>query len=183
MVRFFSKKEKGFSLLEVVVAVFIFSLIMVFTASVFGRAFQGYRTAKVIQKDLENAQYAMNLVAKTIRTSKIIVPPATSTVLAIRVYDYSQLSNKCIEYKFENNKLKSGASNIADTDETLCISTTSIVPSDMTTGTIAGSFSAVPSSPTVTGKVTISMKVCPSSPCPGNPKDEARIQTTVSLRN
>lgn len=171
----------GFTFLEVIIAVAIFAIIMVAVSGIFGKSFKSYRGTQAIQKDMENAQFALNLMAKTVRTSKIIVPSVTNTVLAIRIYDYSQLSNKCIEYKFENNKLKSGASNIADADEMLCTSTTSIVLSDMTTETITGSFSVVPSSPTVIGRVTISAEVCPPGGCSGAEKDRARVQTTVSL--
>ena len=177
--------RRGFSFLEVVVATFIFAMIMVSTAAVFGRTFGGYRSARVIQKDLENAQFGMNSMAKMFRTSVVVSPVAAGTVSIIRVYDYSQASQKpCIEFQISGGSLQSHS--LAATDKTAC--GTASFPAfssndNMTTGYVTGNFYVVPSATNLVGKLTTYLQICPSNPCTTNPKDTARIQTTVSLRN
>jgi len=155
-------------LLEVMVAVFIFSLIMIAASYIFVKAFQGYRNARAIQKDLENAQYTMNLMAKTIRTSSII----SSGTDYVRIFDYSQTAgNGCIEYRFNNseNKIKAGSTHT--TDKASCTGSTSITLSDLSNVYVDKAvFSVVKSESGKVGKVTISMKVCPPSGCSGSEK-------------
>lgn len=168
---------RGFTLIEVVVAMFIFVIIMTTVSGIFGRAFQGYRGAKAIQRDLEAAQYAINLMAKSLRTSSIISNSPTS----VNIYDHSQ--DKCIVYRFDSdNKLKISSANPSfPGDKDTC--TFSGTLSDMTTGYVAGNFLVVPSLAGIVGKVTVSIKVCPPTGCTGSPRDEAKIQTSVSLRD
>lgn len=172
--------------MEVIIATFIFSLIMVSTSEAFGRFITAYRTTRAIQRDLENAQFAVNSIAKMLRTSVVVVPTTPSTVPSIRIYDYSQASatqKPCIEFKFNNGFLQSQS--LAAADITVCDTATFPLTgfSNMTTGFVTGNFSVTPSAASLVGKVTVSMQVCPSDPCLANPRDMARIQTTVSLRN
>jgi len=183
-------KKNGFTLIEVLVSIFIFSLLMVVTFDFFSSSVFGYRNSKAIQKDLENAQYAMNIMTKTLRTSSII--KYGSNGYWIRSYDYSRKTGKCILYQFNStsNKLESGSSDVADSDKTLCESA-SITTKEMTASYINNfEFIVVPSSattdPKVVGRVTISAEVCATNNCAGTAygeKDAARIQSTVSLRN
>jgi len=178
-------KKNGFTLIEVLVSIFIFSLLMIVTFDFFSSSVFGYRNSKAIQKDLESAQYAMNIMTKTLRTSKVI----DSSSSMIRIYDYSRKTEKCIVYRFAGNKLVSGSSNVADTEETLCTPALSIQTKEMATNYINKfEFSVMPSSadPKVVGRVTISAEVCATLNCAGTvygEKDAARIQSTVSLRN
>jgi len=179
-------KKNGFTLIEVLVSIFIFSLLMIVAFNFFGSSIFGYRNSKSIQKDLESAQYAMNIITKTLRTSKVI----DSNSNMIRVYDYSRITGKCILYQFSGNKLFSGSSTAANFDEKLCASA-SITTKEMATNYINNfHFSVVLSSattdPKVVGRVTISAEVCATNSCAGTTygeKDMARIQSTVSLRN
>lgn len=190
-----SKKNKGFSFIEIIVAMFIFVIMMTATTAFFGRSMFSYRSAKAIQKDLESAQFAMNLVAKSLRTSTVVNYDTSTSIKYVQIFDYSQ--NKCIQYKFIGNALKVASYNVGyDTDpvdqelnKTNCDEAVSFSDSNfsaMTSGIISGSFNIIPSSDSpikTVGRVTISMKVCPESGCSGNPKDEAKIQSTVSLRD
>ena len=91
----------GLSLIEVVVAMGVFSLLMAVVSVAFSGGFVAYRNAASAQKYLENAQYIMNDLAKQLRTSSIIDPignPATNTSPAsITFFDHSQ--SKCIAYR------------------------------------------------------------------------------------
>jgi prepilin-type N-terminal cleavage/methylation domain-containing protein len=182
------KNKRGFSLLEVLAAMFIFVLIMMAVSMSFSSLFGGYSSAKSIQKDLENAQYSMNLMAKSLRTSSVINSCASSpcNITDITVYNYSKLSGKCERYVFTGGKIRHGYATNAeiDSDKTKCLSTTVAngLLTDLTSNNISNAvFSVVPSNDTagseVLGKVTISMKIS------GARNDVAKIQTSVSLRS
>lgn len=177
--------------MEIIIAMFIFTIMMTATTAFFGKSMFGYRSARAIQKDLESAQFAMNLIAKSLRTSTVFVP-ASGLNAGVKIYDYSQ--NKCIEYKFDSGALQVATFNTGydvepvnvETNKTDCQTRTLSGFSPMTIGTVTGSFYIIPSSDSpikTVGRVTMSMKVCPESGCSGNPKDEAKIQSTVSLRD
>lgn len=170
--------------MEVIVAVFIFAIMMTATAAFFGKSMFSYRGARAIQKDLESAQFAVNLVAKSLRTGSIYDYKNKASAF-VKIYDHSQ--GKCIEYKFESSALKySWGTPAGANDEEKrinCPATPLSALQSITAGTVTGFFDVIPSVPNIVGKVTISMSVCPESGCSGNPKDEANIQSTVSLRD
>jgi len=66
------KNQKGFTLVEMMVSVFIFALIMASIAGIFGRQISSYKKTRIMANDLENAQFAINYISKTLRTSSII---------------------------------------------------------------------------------------------------------------
>lgn len=93
--------QGGFSLIEVVVAMGVFSLLMAIVSVVFSGGFAAYRNTASSQKYLENAQYIMNDLVKQLRTSSVISPagdPGTNTSpVSITFFDYSQ--SRCIMYR------------------------------------------------------------------------------------
>lgn len=178
--KFCFSKKRGFSLLEMLIAIFIFTLIMVASSTFFARSIQTYKNVRATQRDLENAQYVMNLMAKTLRTSSIIA--SGSSPLYIDIYDYSQ--SKCIRYSFSNNAIKTNSIGAADKKD-CTFSNTGFT--DLSNFYVNNAyFSVTPSSKTATGapillgKVTISLEICPSAT---SCSDKARIQTSVSLRD
>jgi prepilin-type N-terminal cleavage/methylation domain-containing protein len=177
---FFSRKQ-GFSLLELMIAIFIFSLIMVSSSTFFGRSIQTYKNVRSTQRDLENAQYVMNLMAKTLRTSTIKFSDASNIV----IYDYSRIADACIQYSFSSNRIQSRSADVTKDDCTTSAPFNSF--SDLSNVYVNNaSFSVIPSSDSpskVLGKATISMEICATSGCTGTEKDKARIQSSVSLRD
>ena len=185
-----NKKKKGFSLIEVLVALFVFSLLVATLANVFVGFLGAQQNAKNTQRNLEGAQLALNSLAKTLRTSKIIAPTASPwTVDRIIVYDYSKAAededNACLEYVIVGDKLSLRAGNL---DETTCAE--GALPPGGTSlidGRVFGGFMVTPFVDGVSaGKITVSLQLCPKGGDPdacnattGNP---IRIQTTVSLR-
>lgn len=189
-----SKNKKGFSFIEIIIAIFIFSLMMISVAGIFSNSFGGYRSARVIQKDLEDAQFIMNQMAKILRTSSISNPgslPASSII----VFDYSQ--NKCFKYQRTSDKKIS----IGSVDPPLVETPPSSARIEFEKDTAAWckdkSFSLEPmaafhientapfyvisSSDGELGKVTISLSICQNaSSCS---KDQINIQSSVSLRD
>jgi prepilin-type N-terminal cleavage/methylation domain-containing protein len=186
------KNEKGMTLLEVMVAVFIFSLIMVAVVQIFGSSASGYRNAVKIQRNLEDAQYAMNQITKTLRTSTVV--KYDPEVEEIRVFDYSipSDSDNCLEFKFDNSsekKLMVGSERDDAQDDcngsSPLTSPSFLSNKEMTVGRIENmKFDVVSSESGKVGKVTISMEVCAdnSSSC-SSATGKVQIQSTVSLRD
>ncbi len=186
-------------------AIFVFSVVMVASTVIFGSSIKGYRNARAIQKDLENAQNAMNIIAKTLRTSTVyqcssdglnwgVDCSVVSSIKAIRIFDYSQ--SKCVMYNFRssNNVLEEIKFSITESDNPAanCVVDASYgsggSSSDLIdTGNVTGQFDVIQSSipPAslipVVGKVTVSMEVAPDPSA--SEKDKVRIQTSVSLRD
>jgi len=193
-----AKKAKGFSLIEILIAVFIFSLIMTATTQVFTGLIKGYFKTKKVQRDLENAQFASSLLTKSLRTSVLIkcdgaASCAGGSHASLQVYDYSQ--KKCIIYQISGNNLKIGSEDYSvghDTDPAGDCAAKTFIASEMFSmasdiSSDSGKFYVVPysaSAPKEVGKVTLALKICPGAVCGGgSTSDEADIQSTVSLRN
>jgi prepilin-type N-terminal cleavage/methylation domain-containing protein len=180
--------NRGFSLIEMIIAIFIFSLIMAAVTGAFVSAFSSRNKAKAIQRNIEDARFAMEIMAKTLRTSSVVDYYPSSSITFI---DYSQAKN-CTKYYLDSyGKLKSivdysVVGSDLDTLKTDCrnASFSSGTESIMISGTLndfsvqADLSDGTPSSKQL-GKVTISMTVCADSAC----QTDSTIQTTVSLRD
>ncbi len=185
------KKNKGFTLLEVIIAIFIFALSAVAVMQIFAGSMSGYREAKNTQRNLEDAQFIMNQIAKTLRTSSIVFPTilSHSTSSNVKVYDYS--SGKCWAYLFDNgsSRIKSDSDSVPAAslgDPISYCKGFSPTYTSMTDFYTTGSFYVYPSnndpagSGEQLGRVTIQMNVCPGVSSCSHPE---RIQTSVSLRD
>lgn len=62
----------GYTFVEIVVAMFIFTTAMSIIANVFAATFSSYRHSRMQQQNLEKIQQLNNLMAKEIRTSSIV---------------------------------------------------------------------------------------------------------------
>ncbi|MDD5397312.1 MAG: type II secretion system protein [Candidatus Moranbacteria bacterium] len=174
--------KKGFSLVETLVAVAIFSLAAVMFAGSFASFLKTSLAAKQAQRNAESAQYVINLMAKTIRTSAIAKFDSVNSK-KIRVLDYSQPTNanNCIEYEYSNSDNKIIVSSAVATDVNDCKNKNNMPTSELTkAGEISGlSFSNVDADPATApyGKVTIVVDIASNDP--SNP---SKVQTTTSLR-
>ncbi|MFA6974146.1 MAG: prepilin-type N-terminal cleavage/methylation domain-containing protein [Parcubacteria group bacterium] len=195
-----NKNYKAFSLVEVLMATFVFSVIMVGVAGAFSSSVFSYKSGKNIQQNLEQAQFAMNLMTKTIRTSSIVrcydgsgwtVPVGTCPAGiydGIMVYDYSQA--KCIQYLYNaQGKITVNYGEINDAANMAAGCKTWGTAQDMALNInelllrVTQSAAAGAGTPATVGKVTISMEACSNAGCAGNANDRAILQTTVSLRD
>lgn len=168
--------------MEMIVAIFVFSLVMTTVMATFTSVVTARKRTKAIQQDVEDARYAMELMAKTLRTSSVLSATATD----LQMFDYSQ--SQCTEYKYDNVAKKLGSLSGTWTNSAIpnvtpaC--TFSGISNDMTSGFVgSANFSAISSAPAPSkkiGKVTIAMKVCYNKDCS---TDAPTIQTTVSLRD
>lgn len=171
--------RQGFSLLELLVSIFIFSLIMTIVTTIFVQVFNSRKKAKEIQVNIEDARYAMELIAKSLRMSNVKSGDAALTDNIV-VYDYSQSS--CIRYYADAGELKVGYSG---DDEPGCGSSSIFdAPRTMISGNLNNFSLKVESSDNdpaqkKIGRVTMAMTICADDTC----RTKETIQTTVSLRD
>ncbi len=178
MKRFSRHSCRGFTLTEILISMFVFTVMMVSVSQISSTAFFGYRNTRAIQRDIENAQFSMNVIAKELRTSSVVAPvtgPFPINSSSVKFYDYSQ--EKCFQYRIDSNtnRLEVDSSNDVDADACRARVFGSFLP--VSTGVIAGSFRVTPSAPGTVGKVTMFLDISEG------PSHHARIQTTVSLRD
>lgn len=177
-----SQNSRGFSLLEVLLATFIFSIIMVGVTSYFVSITVANQNTKRLQQNLEDIQFTMNRIAKSLRTSVVI-----SSHGDLRVFDYSQ--SLCLRYKFEGNGMVEYSALLpeGEPDEkvwcnnlSLSSFTSSTLVSVTNGAALSGQFFVSPSSDTpgseAAGRITMNATISRQG-------SSSTIQTTVSLRN
>lgn len=179
---------KGFTLIEMIIAMAILVVMSTAIAGTFASGFSTYGTSRELQRNLETAQYAMNTLEKYLRTSTIISDPGTN-VKSMTFYDYS--SQRCFRYRIiaagaDSNLFAQWFSTSTPFGANPCVTASGSfsASAQVTTGYVTGGFSLVPSdkktSPKKMGRVTINLSVKKDS-SPSSP--EARIQATASLRD
>ena len=184
------KRLGGFTLVEIMMSLFIFLLIMTAASNIFIASFQGYRNTRAVQRDLENAQFLLTSLAKELRTGSIVSPASQSVTQAVKFYDHSQ--KLCTEYR-----INSGSRTLEKASRPIAAPTPPITPTQIcaatplgsfvviSTGTVSGQFFVRPSegdpndpgAPKELGQVTISIQVSEGA------THFSRIQSTVSLRD
>ncbi|MDD2766583.1 MAG: prepilin-type N-terminal cleavage/methylation domain-containing protein [Candidatus Moranbacteria bacterium] len=173
---FLTKPYRGFSLVEMLVAMFIFTLVIGATSQIFTRAFVGYREQKRLQSDIESAQFALNTMAKELRTASVSNSTLNGNNTSIRFFDYSQ--KLCFRYTISADAGTLSVRSKPGTTLGNCngggYSTSTSIVSHITRGRFYVRRSS--NSPRV-GKVTISLFVDSGQAAP------THLQTTVSLRD
>jgi len=183
---FYAPCRNGFSLLEMIIAVAIFALVAVAAMSAYVNIFKAGKNAKTVQKNVENARGAMDIIAKTIRSGTIDGAPTQSDIFLF-VYDAgSKTDGKCFKFSFIGNSIQEKQTAIShDRLATYQDCSSAGVASyygsaiDLvnTSGfTVTGKFAATLPAPSAAGKVTILAKVQNLSGT-----DNANLQTTVTL--
>jgi prepilin-type N-terminal cleavage/methylation domain-containing protein len=178
----FLKKHKGFSLLEVVMAIFIFSLIMVASVSVFVSAFHARIAARKSQKGLEESRTAMETIAKNIRMSTKVANFSIGATNTVRMFNLSQ--GQCIAYEEVSNVLKSikyipsdpDPASVGYPDCETVPPTTDVLLSSGADVTFMVTPTVITAGSQVVGKATVLIKLTT-----GTMVD--RIQTTTSFRD
>lgn len=100
------KKLAGFTLIEVLVSVFVFLIVMAAVIGVFVQQTSNFTFIRVQQRNVENAQFALNFMSKTLRTSSVRGRADLGTLSEgavtdrIFVYDFSQA--ECFRFRFDN---------------------------------------------------------------------------------
>lgn len=118
-------KRRGFSLIETLIAIFIFSFAIAMLSGSFSSFLKNYATEKREQRALEDAQYVLNLMEKTIRTSIVSTTGGSASLSfqgadgnMIKLFDNSQ--SKCLAYLYEDKKMKLLTKTGSDTNINSC---------------------------------------------------------------
>ncbi len=122
---FNKKRQRGFTLIEMMVSIFIFLLVMTAIVQIFAQQIRAYGRSRTVQGDLENAQFAMNYIAKTARTASVLgsltsgssydredflnddggndfyARQITNTSESLIMYDFSQ--DRCLKFTFRDS--------------------------------------------------------------------------------
>lgn len=174
--------RRGFTLLEIIVALFVFSIAMVAVTAIFASFISANRTTKNTQKALEDAEQAMNIMTKEIRTSSVAFTSG-SPVTTLGILEYSDPAGpQCIGYRFNGTNIQYTApvavASGLPTDCTQAVLTAAgaTYANLINTPITGGSFIVTPSAPQTVGKVTILMSVTAGT-------IQTPIQGTVSLRD
>lgn len=168
------KNRSGFSLLEMVISIFIFVVVILTAVSIFANMASARQEARRIQKNMEDARTALDLMAKNMRMSTGLGPDGNGS----EIYMFNTSQEVCIRYQFDDRTLKMGEGN-PPAGTTNCdpgsvtYSSNQIVSSNNATD---GSFEVTQTSttadPKVIGRATVTMTI-----------DGVRLQTTVSFRD
>jgi prepilin-type N-terminal cleavage/methylation domain-containing protein len=165
-------KKRGFTLLEVIVALFVFSLAMVAVSGIFASFMRANKAVKTTQKGLEDAQQAINIMTKVIRTSSVV----TSSASTLRIFEYSADGDPaCRQYVFSGTRITyaTDSGGTPAPDIATCVGAPMSTPVNVVESQISGAFIVTPSASGSAGKVTMLMTVT----------GEGSIQSTVSLRD
>lgn len=96
-----SKKLKGLTFVELIIAITVFSIIIVATISAFATGVLGRKNTQEIQQNAEETRAAMELMAKNIRMSSLV--RVRDDGLKISMFNMSQ--DKCVSYLFHSGNL------------------------------------------------------------------------------
>lgn len=118
------KNNKGASLLELLVALTMFTFMMLAAIQIFKMVIDGQHNAISAQNTQENIRYALEKISKEIRMAQIsnasCLPAATNKVFNVvaaggndRIY-FKNKDGNCLAYYLENNRLIIAAGVITD---------------------------------------------------------------------
>ncbi len=112
---------KGFSLLEMLVSIMIFSLVTLVSVAAFSSVVKTQRKVRNIQKKVESVGLTVELISKVIRMSSQV--KSYSNGVEIRMYNDSQ--SKCISYRFFKGNLQESEKFVTDYDPSIDTTCTS----------------------------------------------------------
>lgn len=96
------RKNKGFTLIELIVALSIFGLIIPATMNIFLSGIEGQRKSYAIQIAQENIRYALESMSKEIRMSRI---KDTSTINTLNITAYKSTGVEDVTYSLSSGKI------------------------------------------------------------------------------
>ncbi len=174
MRRVSQQTEKGFTLLEVMVAMGMFTIILLATMQIMTQSTKSFRSQKQIQANLESAQFALNLMAKELRTSSVLDSTSATPSSSIKFYDYSQ--SRCIEYQAIESSGTTGTVSRRSHDFTGADPDANRLNCQGYSFTVAESYV-----PLVTGLTGHQFQVTPSTSVNESPPNPQAGRVTVSL--
>lgn len=95
--------QEGFTMIELLVVMAIFTVVIGISADIFTSSFAAQRQARKLQDILDNARYALERIAKTARVSCVLNSSAVSSTSSLKLYHFRR--KKKLIYEVENDKL------------------------------------------------------------------------------
>jgi prepilin-type N-terminal cleavage/methylation domain-containing protein len=171
-----NKIIKGFSLLELLISIFIFSVVILSISFIFSKTIINYRYSKDIQENLESAQFILNSMAKIIREREIEEPsaPVVTNVEELVV----KTDGDCYRYFYDP---VAKTVNIQKGVDCANLGLASVAIRNVELLNFRVSPTINTGSPKQVGLVTIRVRLCAESTCTHS--DKINLQTSVSLRN
>jgi len=97
----YSKKQKGFSLIEMLVSIFISTLIMLSVTASFASAFKMQKRAREVQRSIEEAKGALEYMAKIIRMSSNVQGISGGAGVSM----YSKSLTQCVRFSYDSGEI------------------------------------------------------------------------------
>lgn len=171
---------KGFTLIELVVAIFIFSIILVGVLTISVSVLNSYQKAKAIKTVKENAEFALSSIAKDVRMGKI--ESADTGAGKSDTFEITRNRNQTkVCYRKTANTLDICDSGCASNCKSLVDLSGTGMSFDSTSGFRNQQTEPIPN-PTVRGWVEINLNIVADT---GKEMeaDQINVQTTVSSRD
>ncbi len=172
-------RRNGFSLVEMIISIFVFSLISLVSVSIFANVVKVQKNTRDVQKDLETSRTAIDQVAKNMRLSSGL-RTANNNPSDSEIYMYNTTQNKCFDYKFTSGQLIVGRANpsldvannphCSPSDVNYNLETFPITEGNITNGKFFVTKTDASSTPKAIGRATVVLTV-----------DKEHIQTSVSF--
>jgi len=156
-----NKKSKGLTLIELITAIGIFSVIIVIVISLFAATLKGYRKSAALQNVQDNVRFLLDFMTKEIRQSTINSSAGEGDSLIITRPDSTSVT-----YAFNGTNIQRNGSSI--NSENVAVSGRFLI-----SGTTAGD--------NLQPKVTISLKV-QTQATKAEEKASINLQATLSQR-
>lgn len=178
-------RTNGYTLVEIVTALAVFTVIMLAMSQIMGRGMLSYKETKKTQANLETAQFALGLIAKELRTSSVVGSVVTGSSSTVTFYDYSQ--SRCIEYVLDESvgeitrRSTSIVSDDPDQNRSDCEAyvfsgASQVVFSGLLDQSVSITPSVAASPDPLVGKITFALTV-------GTASNASTLQTSISLRD
>jgi prepilin-type N-terminal cleavage/methylation domain-containing protein len=171
-------KQKGFTLLELLISVAILAILMMAVTEIFTRSFGSFRASRELESNIADAQFLMNLLSKEFRTSTVIIPASSNdNTSTVKFFEYSK--QECQQYRF-NASTSSIEVARQNTDFSGCNTVSNLTGfTEVNVGGVTGSFAVVPSTQSTprVGKITMTIVFDGEATAP------VVLQTTTSLRD
>lgn len=172
-----NKKYQAFSLVELMMAIFILSVIMLVSVSVFANVVWTRKNSLKVSNDLAAGREAIQIMAKNIRMGSRLDYISGNTKA---IYFFSEVTGSCISYRFSGGVLSGsevapgGASNMECSTAFVTYHYSPMTRSDMQVdGSFVRTKTDTVSTPKIIGKATVAMLV----------DGKYNLQTTISFRN
>jgi type II secretory pathway pseudopilin PulG len=109
------KNKKGFSLMELMVAIFVSMIIIVAVVGTFAGVVKTRNIIRTSQQNLENVRGIMDLMAKTLRMSTQVVVGSGTPPTSIFFYNFS--TNRCMSFRQHSSQIEVASINPINPDD------------------------------------------------------------------